>query len=114
MDRWISRLFALVTGLIIGLLDLGNGEVQPAVVLLLFFGAVLGFSRPHSARDSALLLGIGIPIMQVVAQINHWQFPGGIAPDPVGAWLSLIPAAMGVAAGWMLARMNERENPQAA
>ena len=99
MQRAIVAVMAIGTGTLIGLIDLTASEVQVAVGMLLFFGAILGFARPRYAVQSALFLGLMLPVVQLIASRHGFHWIDGTKADPGGAFIAMLPAALGVAAG---------------
>lgn len=94
----LALIAALALGLVVGVVDSRAEEVQPAVLLLLLFGAGLGALAPRAAIASGILLGLGVPLVQADMRLRHVAlvYPtNGYA----GTFLALIPAAMGALLG---------------
>jgi hypothetical protein len=64
---------ALFLGLVAGFLDLQVTEVIVTILALLIFGLLLGLLQPSAAWRWAILIVIGLPIMELVAMIIGLQ-----------------------------------------
>jgi hypothetical protein len=89
---------AVPIGLVIGLLDRRAEEVQPAVLLFLVSGAVLGALSPRFAVATGVLLGLGVPIVHAWVRLNHLPLPYPM-DSYASAFIALIPATLGTLAG---------------
>lgn len=58
---------AVLLGLIVGWLDLHVTEVLIPIMTLMSFGLLFGFVQPRAAWRWALMLALGIPVMEFVA-----------------------------------------------
>jgi hypothetical protein len=58
---------AIALGLAVGLLDLYVTEVVVTILTLIIFGLLAGLLQPTAAWRWALLIAIGLPIMEAVA-----------------------------------------------
>jgi len=73
---------AVVIGLGIGWLDLQVTEVTVTILALLLGGLFLGLLQPTAAWRWALLLALGIPVMEVVARALKLPTAEPIVLDP--------------------------------
>ncbi len=91
---------AALLGGAIALLDRGQEEVQPAALLLLVCSFALALARPRDAWAYALLVGAGVPVLDLVTRAQ------GIPPpwpsQPGSSLVALIPAFIGAGAGALL------------
>jgi hypothetical protein len=101
--RLFTLLAALVTGIAVAILDRGASEVQPAVLLLFASALAFAWFRPAEAWLSALLLGAGVPGLDLVSRILG--APPAFASVPGSSLLAFAPALFGAAAGSGLRRM---------
>ncbi|MFL5574881.1 MAG: hypothetical protein ACJ79S_02785 [Gemmatimonadaceae bacterium] len=85
-------------GTLVGLPGLGAAEVQPAALLILSFGAVLGAAFPDGAWRRAVMLGLSMPLAHVIAQVTGTVLPYPI-PRLADTFLALVPAFVGTFLG---------------
>ena len=116
------HLLALVTGLLIGYVDLHNDEVWAALMLLLPITFTFGFLNPQRAWQGALLMGGGIPLAYLVALLAGYTLPchpGFECPTlntitTLQTFMALVPALVGVYSGaglrWGLAHFKAGNN----
>jgi hypothetical protein len=104
-------LFWSLWGVWLACSDLRNDEVQPAVLLLLVGGAVLGYARPRAWWAWALALAAWIPAEYLLSPLIH--VPPQSPFNPGTALLPPIPALLGAAAGMGLQRMRRFGSPRA-
>ena len=100
---------ALLCGIAIAIVDRAQSEVQPAVLLLFASAAAFAWFRPQDAWLHALLLGAGIPGLELVTRLAG----APPAPDavPGSSVLAFVPAAIGAGAGSLLRRMLRGSAP---
>jgi hypothetical protein len=67
-ERIALFLVAALLGAGIGLVDHAQTEVLPAVVMLLGCGFALGFAQPRDAWLSGLVVGSGVPIVDLASR----------------------------------------------
>lgn len=91
-------LTALALGAFAVSVDLHNDEPQAAALILVIGGGVLGLLAPHGAWRWAILLGLAIPVGDFLGPRLGLS---SVAPQPfnAGAFVALIPAAIGTAIG---------------
>jgi hypothetical protein len=95
---------ALALGLGTGWLDLHATEVTVTILALLASGFLLGLLQPAAAWRWALLLAVGLPIMELVGRVMHVQTPEPIRLDPRVALVALAFALVGCYAGVLVRR----------
>jgi hypothetical protein len=96
-----NSVLALVTvafGTLVGIPDLSAANVQPAALLILSFGAVLGVAYPDGAWRRAVMLGLSVPLAHVVAQVTGTVLPYPV-PHLADTFLALVPAFVGTFVG---------------
>jgi len=96
-------LFWALWGAWLAVSDLRSDDVQPAVLLLLAGGFVLGFARPRGWWAWGIGLGLWVVAEPLIAATL-----GLAMADPVhrGAVLAFIPALLGTATGAAIAGMR--------
>jgi hypothetical protein len=85
-------------------LDLRNDEVQPAVLVLLAGGFVLGFARPRRWWAWGLALGAWIPAEPLWGRLRHLV---PLYPYNPGVVIAFIPALLGAGAGAWMAKVRQ-------
>jgi hypothetical protein len=102
--KTVLLLITVAFGSLVGYTDLRAEEVQPVVLLLGSFAALLGAAFPDGAWRRGLLLGLSVPLAHVIAQLT-----GTVLPYPVphlsDTFLALIPALVGSYVGVGLRRL---------
>ena len=58
---------ALMGGFVAGAVDFNNNEPQAAVLVIIFFAGLLGFAQPRKAWRWAIIVGLGVPIVYLIA-----------------------------------------------
>ena len=102
-DLTITAL-ALVLGLAVGWLDLHATEVTVTIVALLATGLLLGFLQPAAAWRWALLLALGLPVMEAFGLLAGLETPEPIRLDPRIALVALAFALAGSYLGALVRR----------
>lgn len=103
---WIYLLTAFI-GFIIGWWDLRITEVSAPVLLLLTFGFFFGFAHPRRAWLGAILLGMWIPILAIIAASLNVVQPE--QPLSLASLLVFVFPLVGAYAGVLLSRVAPRE-----
>jgi NO-binding membrane sensor protein with MHYT domain len=113
-DRmWVSCLACLAGAVTVGLTDLVASEVQPAVALLLGFGALLGFLERRWAWAWGLVLGLSVFWAHALAAVVGYEVPYAVEPNLLATFLALIPAILGSGAGAAVrAGLDRRASPR--
>ena len=101
---WLTAL-SIVLGFITAFAALHNAGDVLVYVLLLMFGGLLGYVAPEAPWRWALVLGIWVPIAEIVSRVTD---PSG--PPPVNHLLlplaALVPPLVGVYLGaWVHKRL---------
>lgn len=103
-------LLALYLGLLVGLTDLRTDDPQLPALLLITFGLFLGFAQPKAAWRWALVLGLWIPVLGLIARaagVTNAQFS-----DVLFSLVALVPALIGAYAGVLVRRFTSRAGDQ--
>ena len=111
--KWLPLwhlLLALYLGLLVGLTDLRTDDPQLPALLLITFGLFLGFAQPKAAWRWALVLGLWIPVLGLIARaagVTNAQFS-----DVLFSLVALVPALIGAYAGVLVRRFTSRAGDQ--
>jgi hypothetical protein len=99
---WLTAL-AIVLGLIAAYAALHGAGDLLVYVLLFMFGGLLGYIAPESPWRWGLVLGIWVPIGEIVYAMS---LPSGAPPAAqlLQPLLALVPAFLGAYAGMLLRR----------
>jgi hypothetical protein len=97
-------LLALGAGVIAAWADFHVDEPQPAATLLILFGLMLGFARPHRAWLWGMISGLSIPLFYVLAL--EAGFSPRTIPEPnlLASALAVVPAILGAYGGAGISR----------
>jgi len=95
----VCTALAVILGLVVGFLDLHVTEVVVTVVALLTSGLLLGLIQPKGTWRWALLIAIGLPIMEFVAIRTGMQTAEPARLDPLIALVALVLAFLGTYLG---------------
>ena len=112
--KTVLVLLTLAFGSLVGYTDLRAEEVQPAVLLIGSFAALLGAAYPDGAWRRGLLLGLSVPLAHVVSQLTGTVLPYPL-PSFADTFLALIPALVGSYVGVGLRRLvapAQKEQPR--
>ena len=99
-SRVLLFLLAALLGAGIGLFDRGQSQVQPVVLLLFACAFGLAFARPKDAWVYGLVVGSGVPIVELVGRILNLPAPWPSAPG--ASVFAFVPALLGAGAGALL------------
>ena len=104
LTKAVLAVVTIAIGTLVGYTDLRTEEVQPVVLMIVTFGAVMGAAYPDGAWRRALMLGLSVPLAHLVA-----QYTGRVLPYPIprfaDTFLALIPAFVGTYVGVALRRV---------
>ena len=102
--KTVLLLITVAFGTLVGYPELRGEEVQPAVLLILSFAALLGAAYPEGAWRRGLLLGLSVPVAHVIAQLTGTVLPYPL-PRFADTFLAIIPAIVGSYLGVGLRRL---------
>jgi Na+/proline symporter len=89
-------------GFIAGAVDFNNNEPQAAVLVIVFFAGVLGFTQPRKAWRWALIVGLGVPIVYLIATAFGYSAKNVPEPGWYASLIALIPAFVSTYVGALL------------
>lgn len=90
---------ALALGLVVGWLDLHVTELIVTILALLTFGMLLGLVQPTAEWRWAVLIAIGLPIMELIAIKFSMQTAEPVQLDLRITMVALVFALMGAYIG---------------
>ena len=96
---------AFAGGLFAGWIDFNQTEVQSTVLLLVVFGAVLGFAQPRLAWRWAIILGLCIPLGYLIFSALGYKPAELPQPGPYAGLIALIPTFIGTYGGVLLSKV---------
>ena len=102
---------AFAGGLFAGWIDFNQTEVQPTVLLLIVFGAVLGFARPYRAWRWAIILGLCIPLGYLIFSALGYKPAELPQPGVYASLIALIPAFIGTYGGALISKALASPGP---
>jgi hypothetical protein len=104
--RWqldvLSTAIALVGAAIAGAVDFNNDEPQATVIVVIVFAGLLGFIQPRKAWRWALIVGLGVPIIYLIAAALGYQPRSVPEPGWYASLIALIPAFISAYCGVLL------------
>jgi hypothetical protein len=93
---------AVLGGFIAGAVDFRNDEPQAAVLIILALAGLLGFMQPKKAWRWAVIVGLGIPVVYLIATALGYQSKSVPEPGWYASLIVLIPAFLGAYGGGLL------------
>jgi hypothetical protein len=83
---------AVLGGFLAGAVDFNNNEPQAAVIVIVVFAGLLGFIQPRKAWRWAIIVGVGIPVVYLIATALGYHSNGVPEPGWYASLIALIPA----------------------
>ena len=99
-------ILAIALGIIIGWIDLQITEVTVTILFLLVGGFLLGLFQPKSAWRWALLITVGISIMEITAIIFSLRTVEPVKLDPLVIIIILLIALIGTYIGVFIRKLK--------
>jgi len=104
--RWqldvLYTAIALTGAAIAGAVDFNNDEPQAAVIVIIVFAGLLGLIQPRQAWRWALIVGLGVPIVYLIATGLGHQSKSVPEPAWYASLIALIPAFISAYCGVLL------------
>src|SRR5512139_1771302 len=104
LDVWCTAI-ALIGAAIAGAVDFNNDEPQAAVIVVIVFAGLLGFIQPRKAWRWALVVGLGVPIVYLIATALGYQSRSVPEPGWYASLIALIPAFISAYSGVLLRKV---------
>ena len=83
-------------------MDFNNDEPQAAVIVIVAFTGLLGFIQPRKAWRWALIVGLGVPIVYLLATALGYHAKSIGEPGWYASLIALIPAFISTYCGVLL------------
>jgi hypothetical protein len=93
---------AVLGGFIAGAVDFRNDEPQAAVLVIVVFAGLLGLVQPKKAWRWAVIVGLGVPIVYLIATALGYQPKSVPEPGWYASLIALIPAFISTYCGVLL------------
>jgi cyanate permease len=93
---------AIIGAFIAGAMDFNNNEPQAAVIVIVVFAGLLGFIQPRKAWRWAIIVGLGIPVVYLIATALGYHSKGAPEPGWYASLIALIPAFISAYCGVLL------------
>ena len=107
--RWqleaLYTAIALIGAAMAGAVDFNNDEPQAAMIVIIVFAGLLGFIQPRQAWRWALVVGLGVPIVYLIATVMGYQAKSVPEPGWYASLIALIPAFISAYCGVLLRKV---------
>ncbi len=104
--RWqfgaLCLALAVIGGFLAGAVDFNNDEPQAAVIVILVFAGLLGLIQPRKAWRWALIVGLGVPIVYLIATALGYHAKSVGEPGWYASLIALIPSFISTYCGVLL------------
>ncbi len=105
-DRWqfaaLCIVLAVAGAFLAGAVDFNNDEPQAAVIVIMIFAGLLGFIQPRQAWRWALIVGLGVPNVYLIATALGYHAKSAGEPGWYASLIALIPAFISTYCGVLL------------
>jgi len=104
--RWqfdvVCLTLAVIGAFTAGAVDFRNDEPQAAVIVIVMFTGLLGLIQPRKAWRWALIVGLGVPIVYLIATALGYHSKSVPEPGWYASLIALIPAFISTYCGVLL------------
>ncbi len=108
-SRWqfavLCVALALIGAFIAGAVDFNNDEPQAALIVIMLFAGLLGFIQPSKAWRWAIIVGLGVPTVYLIATALGYHSRSVPEPGWYASLIALIPAFISAYGGALLRKM---------
>ncbi len=108
-DRWqfaaLCLALAVIGAFLAGAVDFNNDEPQAAVLVIMVFAGLLGFIQPRKAWRWALIIGLGVPIVYLIATALGYHAKSVGEPGWYASLIALLPAFISTYSGVLLLKV---------
>jgi hypothetical protein len=96
---------AVIGGFLAGAADFNNDEPQAAVIVIVVFAGLLGFLQPRKAWRWALIVGLGVPVVYLIATALGYHARSVAEPGWYASLIALLPAFISTYGGALLRKV---------
>jgi hypothetical protein len=96
---------AVIGAFLAGAVDFSSDEPQAAVIVIIVFAGLLGFSQPGKAWRWALIVGLGVPFVYLITTGLGYQPKSVPEPGWYASLIALLPAFISTHGGALLRKM---------
>ncbi len=104
MDLLLIAL-AVLGAFLAGAVDFNNDEPQAAVIVIMAIAGLLGLIQPRKAWRWAIIVGLGVPSVYLIATALGYHSKGVPEPGWYASLIALIPAFISAYAGALLRKV---------
>jgi hypothetical protein len=112
-SRWqldvLCFTLAVIGAFIAGAVDFNNDEPQAAMIVIVVFAGLLGFIQPRKAWRWAIIVGLGVPIMYLIATALGYHSKSVPEPGWYASLIALIPAFISTYCGVLLRKALSKQ-----
>jgi hypothetical protein len=105
-SRWqldaLCFALAVIGAFIAGAVDFNNDEPQAAMIVIVVFAGSLGFIQPRKAWRWAIIVGLGVPTVYLIATALGNYAKSVPEPGWYASLIALIPAFVSTYCGVLL------------
>ena len=105
-DRWqfaaLCIALAVIGAFLAGAVDFNNDEPQAAVIVIVVFAGLLGLIQPRRAWRWAVIVGLGVPMVYLIASALGYHSKSVGEPGWYASLIALIPAFISAYCGVLL------------
>lgn len=104
--RWqfdvVCLTLAVLGAFIAGAVDFNNDEPQATVLVIAVFAGFLGFVQPRKAWRWAVIVGLGVPTVYLIATALGYHSKSVPEPGWYASLIALLPAFISTYSGVLL------------
>jgi cyanate permease len=108
-SRWqvdeLCFALAVIGAILAGAVDFNNDEPQAAVIVIVVFAGLSGFIQPKRAWLWAIIVGLGIPLIYLIATALGYHSRSVAEPGWYASLIALIPAFISAYCGALLRKV---------
>jgi len=110
MTGSLALLLSVATGVLVGVTGLRTEELQGPGGVLFAAAFFLAAWQPDGAWRRGLMLGLSVPMAQIVSQLSGQALPYTVG-NPYATLLAIIPAMLGTLVGIAVSRLRHHDGP---
>ncbi|MES3033468.1 MAG: hypothetical protein V4813_05670 [Gemmatimonadota bacterium] len=110
MTGSLALVLSVATGMLVGVTGLPAEAMQGAGGVLFAAAFVLAAWHPDGAWRRGLMLGLSVPLAEIVSQLTGHALPYTVE-NPYATLLAIIPAMLGTMVGMAVSRLRHTDAP---